>query len=563
MIFMNAFYDDQRISGYLDGELSADEQSRFEEEIAQNAELRQVVDELRALRSDLDLLPRARLEEDFAARVLRRAEREVLSGGLTAPPVDDATPNTEKTSVAQNTPAYRSTWSRERFTRPLIWSAAAIAAGLIVMALTHEPANNDQVARLGERRTEQSPVADNHRALPPAQISAPPGILAKSEKPGDGKQPAAKSLAYSSNTKSSVAKPSDESFAAAEKSKAVELKKDQGQHPQPAAGSIAADERREIAPRTPSESIAPHGLQFSSEKSRVEDVADQAKPQSQAASDADAASARAAGAGRRLSPEPIKFAHTPNAWKTRSPMSTEIARMVTRWPRAGPDSAKVIVVACDSTRSATNDEFRATLMHHGIEWRDDSTGDTSGRRADFGTATAREPVIARQKLEPKADSPAIADAPAAPAADPALAAATDKSAPTTKHGPPSQVSVIYVEATPEQLRALIHDLQAEPTVYRDLIVSAPFESRPTDGVEQGVAGAGSAVGGRARTAARAKIARRGELWLSKRARSKARRRHRRPSPRRPQSQAQPRRPICKPAIPCWKNRLMGPATARS
>ena len=78
---MDNLHNDERISAYLDGELSADEQTRFEERLAESAELRQLVEELRALRGSLDLLPRHRLEADFADHVLRRAEREVLTAG--------------------------------------------------------------------------------------------------------------------------------------------------------------------------------------------------------------------------------------------------------------------------------------------------------------------------------------------------------------------------------------------------------------------------------------------------------------------------------------------------
>jgi anti-sigma factor RsiW len=74
---MDNFYSDERISSYLDGELSADEQARFEERLAENAELRQLVEELRALRGSLNLLPRYQLEPDFAERVLRRAEQRM------------------------------------------------------------------------------------------------------------------------------------------------------------------------------------------------------------------------------------------------------------------------------------------------------------------------------------------------------------------------------------------------------------------------------------------------------------------------------------------------------
>ena len=76
---MDPMFQDERISAYLDGQLPPDERSQFEDELARNGELRQVVEELRGLHDSLQELPRHRLNDDFAMQVLRRAERAVLS----------------------------------------------------------------------------------------------------------------------------------------------------------------------------------------------------------------------------------------------------------------------------------------------------------------------------------------------------------------------------------------------------------------------------------------------------------------------------------------------------
>lgn len=78
---MNEKFSDERISAYLDDELAADERAAVERELADNADLRQAVDELRALRTGLQSLPRYRLETNIAERVLELAEREILTGG--------------------------------------------------------------------------------------------------------------------------------------------------------------------------------------------------------------------------------------------------------------------------------------------------------------------------------------------------------------------------------------------------------------------------------------------------------------------------------------------------
>ncbi len=71
-------WDDERLSAYLDGELSAPEQAQLEARLVVDPELRQLVDELRAVRQQLEILPEYRLQSTFAEQVLRRAEQEML-----------------------------------------------------------------------------------------------------------------------------------------------------------------------------------------------------------------------------------------------------------------------------------------------------------------------------------------------------------------------------------------------------------------------------------------------------------------------------------------------------
>src|SRR5262245_52285240 len=84
---MNRFSDDERLSAYLDDALSPDERQAFEALLATDDELRQAVGELRALRSELQSLPRHKLAEGFPLSVLRRAERELLSSRGPARPI--------------------------------------------------------------------------------------------------------------------------------------------------------------------------------------------------------------------------------------------------------------------------------------------------------------------------------------------------------------------------------------------------------------------------------------------------------------------------------------------
>src|SRR5215831_17778870 len=90
--------NDLLLSAYLDGELNAEERAHVEQLLASSAEARQLVDELRALRTSLQELPQHTLEMEFAQRVLDRAQRE-----MNAERIALAAAEMEPPSVAENT----------------------------------------------------------------------------------------------------------------------------------------------------------------------------------------------------------------------------------------------------------------------------------------------------------------------------------------------------------------------------------------------------------------------------------------------------------------------------
>ncbi|HVW39278.1 MAG TPA: zf-HC2 domain-containing protein [Pirellulales bacterium] len=143
---MNSIPDDELLSAYLDGELSEEERARVEQMLAERPEARQLLDELRALSGGFEALPRHRLEADFAPRVLRAAEREMLTDdppGETpaAPPQSAAIFSSDAAASAARDHAVRPAarqahqfdWKRWR--RPLAWAGAAMAAGLLLMVM--------------------------------------------------------------------------------------------------------------------------------------------------------------------------------------------------------------------------------------------------------------------------------------------------------------------------------------------------------------------------------------------------------------------------------------------
>lgn len=72
---MKREFSDELISAYLDGELTSAEQAEVEDALRSRGELRQMVDDFQRLREELERLPRQQLDDGFAERVMRRAER--------------------------------------------------------------------------------------------------------------------------------------------------------------------------------------------------------------------------------------------------------------------------------------------------------------------------------------------------------------------------------------------------------------------------------------------------------------------------------------------------------
>ncbi len=118
---MTAEIREELLSAYLDGELSAEDRAGVETWLDSSAECRQLLDELRSVRSSMESLPRHKLATDLGPAVLRRAERGVLG---------DAQPPGVAGKITPGTLA-RNWWSRGGWRR-LVWPAAAIAAALLI-----------------------------------------------------------------------------------------------------------------------------------------------------------------------------------------------------------------------------------------------------------------------------------------------------------------------------------------------------------------------------------------------------------------------------------------------
>lgn len=165
------------LSAYLDGELPADERVRVEQLLATNPAARQQLDEMRALSSTLHSLPVQKLNEDLSDRVLRLAERRMLSGTSPAvspePLAQSPEPGLDWKSIGQGLRRPR-TW---------LWPAIALAVGLLLWVRSPE-APNPPAGRQ---------VATARKATPPAE--APSIQAAPSAAPASPAPPAPEPLA--------------------------------------------------------------------------------------------------------------------------------------------------------------------------------------------------------------------------------------------------------------------------------------------------------------------------------------------------------------------------------
>lgn len=190
------------ISAYLDGELSLDERAQFESWLAENPSAQQLLDELRSLSQTLRALPRLELGDEFAPGVLRRAERAVLLPDTSLPPLaaaaDGASARVAAAAAVASDGAPRTAgldW--RRWSRPLLWSALATAASLLIVFFAPDRSAVNSLALRANTEAERgiaTATAESDRAVAaapdsadleaaPARAAAEPSIFGKDPGP--------------------------------------------------------------------------------------------------------------------------------------------------------------------------------------------------------------------------------------------------------------------------------------------------------------------------------------------------------------------------------------------
>ena len=158
--------ENELLSAYLDGELTASEQADVEQLLAQSAAARQLVDELRALSATLQSLPAHKLEEDLSQEVLQIAGRRMLS--VPREPAESADPSGAE--AAGETPFWRAVLRRAVSRRNLAWSAVAVAAAILLMVMNPELPREERESR--EKHVAMAPEAEAPAPAKPSFIGA-------------------------------------------------------------------------------------------------------------------------------------------------------------------------------------------------------------------------------------------------------------------------------------------------------------------------------------------------------------------------------------------------------
>ena len=158
---MNNVPDNELLSAYLDGEVTAEQQAEVERLLAENPAARQLLDELRALSSTLQEMPRYAVPEDLSQQVLRRAERKILTE---APPPAAA--------IEPARPILR------RLMNPRVWAypALAVAVALIFMVfqkLPEDKSTPQQIALTTDTGEDSATESAFNAAEPVAEEESP------------------------------------------------------------------------------------------------------------------------------------------------------------------------------------------------------------------------------------------------------------------------------------------------------------------------------------------------------------------------------------------------------
>lgn len=135
------FGNDERLSAWLDGELSLADRAEFEKQLSESPELRQRLDELRKTSDLVKSLPKQAAPDELKSAVMRAVERETLLAPASGSQSGDGP---RRNSVVVK-----------------LVSAAALIAVAVVLWINRDP-QQEQFVKQDEIKTDSQSVAPEH-----------------------------------------------------------------------------------------------------------------------------------------------------------------------------------------------------------------------------------------------------------------------------------------------------------------------------------------------------------------------------------------------------------------
>ncbi len=167
--------DDELLSAYLDGELSAEERAAVEARLATDPAAQQMLHELRSVSQSVQAMPTETIGRDLSEEILRRAREAKPALGAAA-----------KSGTASQPSPFGDTIPKITIfgsKRAWIWASLALAAGLLIMVVQSGNESKNKLPPVAQRASEstQNQPADVSRkpasreiAISATPESAPP-----------------------------------------------------------------------------------------------------------------------------------------------------------------------------------------------------------------------------------------------------------------------------------------------------------------------------------------------------------------------------------------------------
>lgn len=147
---MNEPFPDELLSAYLDGELPREERARVEDWLTASAEHRRLLDDLKAIRRELQALPKQSLDAGFSDRVLAAIRQR---SGEPAASLTTASGSSPAAESAETIPVKPVNLPDKRLGLPAWrWFAAGVAATLlaVIVGMNAAPQTMAQIGRMAQ-----------------------------------------------------------------------------------------------------------------------------------------------------------------------------------------------------------------------------------------------------------------------------------------------------------------------------------------------------------------------------------------------------------------------------